>query len=140
MTDGARLLLGHATRSPRWDIPKGVAGPGEDFSAAALRELEEETSLAPPASVLVDLGRHPYLRTKGLALFAWMPEPLPDPAALRCRSTFTTPEGRILPEFDRFAILPWEEAMTRVGKSLAALLSSLDAVATLRAKRWEQRR
>ncbi len=39
--DGARLLLGHATRSPRWDIPKGEAEPGEDFAAAAIRACRD---------------------------------------------------------------------------------------------------
>ena len=45
VTDGKRLLLGHATRSPRWDIPKGLAEPGESLAAAAVRELAEETDL-----------------------------------------------------------------------------------------------
>ncbi|MBV8915190.1 MAG: NUDIX domain-containing protein, partial [Acetobacteraceae bacterium] len=43
VSDGARLLIGQATASPRWDIPKGVAEPGEDLLAAAVRELDEET-------------------------------------------------------------------------------------------------
>jgi 8-oxo-dGTP pyrophosphatase MutT (NUDIX family) len=133
--DGGHLLLGHATRSPRWDVPKGVARPGEDFSQAALRELREETGLEPPPSELIDLGRHPYLRGKDLFLFAWLPETLPDPTALRCTSTFTTREGKILPELDRFAIFPWEEAMERVGASLAGLLRTLPAVAGLRKNR-----
>jgi 8-oxo-dGTP pyrophosphatase MutT (NUDIX family) len=140
VTDGAHLLLGHATRSPRWDIPKGVARPGEGFAVAALRELDEETGLTPSASALIDLGRHPYLRTKDLSLFAWMPPTLPDPAALHCRSTFTTSDGHVLPELDRFAILPWDEAMARVGASLARLLSSLDAVARLRRQCAKERR
>ena len=46
VTDGERILLGHATRSPRWDIPKGVAEPGESFVNTAARELFEETSLS----------------------------------------------------------------------------------------------
>ena len=45
VSDGERILLGHAARSPRWDIPKGVAEPGEDFAEAAARELREETGL-----------------------------------------------------------------------------------------------
>src|SRR5712692_9531881 len=45
VTDGVRVLLGHATRSPRWDIPKGMVEPGESLAAAACRELLEETGL-----------------------------------------------------------------------------------------------
>jgi 8-oxo-dGTP pyrophosphatase MutT (NUDIX family) len=125
VTDGRRLLLGHATRSPRWDIPKGLAEPGEAFAAAAVRELEEETGLAVPESELRPLGVHPYLRDKDLALFAWTPGELPSPAALTCRSTFALPAGAIVPEFDRFGLFPWEEALTKVGKNLARVLKEL---------------
>ena len=69
--DGERILLGHATRSPRWDIPKGEAEPGEDFAAAAVRELREETGLRVVPEELADLGVHSYRRGKNLALFAW---------------------------------------------------------------------
>ena len=135
VTDGARLLLGHATRSPRWDIPKGVALPGEGFADAALRELGEETGLAPARTALIDLGLHPYLRDKDIFLFAWMPDELPDPATLHCTSSFTTREGHVLPELDRFALVPWDEAMRRIGASLARLLGSLASVANLRKRR-----
>jgi 8-oxo-dGTP pyrophosphatase MutT (NUDIX family) len=139
VTDGRQLLVGHATRAPRWDIPKGVAMPGESFIDAAMRELSEETGLEPAARALTEVGRFPYLRTKDIVLFAWMPDTLPDPALLRCRSTFIA-GGRLLPEFDRFAILPWEEAMARVGASLAALLSTASVVATLRTRLGKEQR
>ncbi len=29
VTDGRSVVLGHATASPRWDIPKGLANAGE---------------------------------------------------------------------------------------------------------------
>lgn len=125
VTDGRRVLLGHATRSPRWDIPKGVAEAGETPRAAAARELREETGLGVPAEALLDLGTHVYLPGKDLALFAWMPEAMPDPAELSCASTFTLPGGQVLPEFDRFGVFGWAEALTRVGKNLARVLAEI---------------
>jgi 8-oxo-dGTP pyrophosphatase MutT (NUDIX family) len=125
ITDGERVLLGHATRSPRWDIPKGVAEPGESCAETAARELFEETGLAVAPEALAGLGVYPYLRGKDLALFVWTPRPLPDPATLVCSSRFALADGTILPEFDRFGLFPWEEALTRIGKNLARVLASI---------------
>jgi 8-oxo-dGTP pyrophosphatase MutT (NUDIX family) len=125
VTDGQRLLLGHATRSPRWDIPKGVAELGENFATAAARELCEETGLVAPPDELVAFGVHRYLRGKDLALLTWRPRQLPDPQRLTCTSQFTLPNGTVLPEFDRFGLFRWDEALTRIGKNLARILSSI---------------
>jgi 8-oxo-dGTP pyrophosphatase MutT (NUDIX family) len=120
-----RILLGHATRSPRWDIPKGVAEPGETFAAAARRELFEETGLAVPEAELHPLGVHTYLRDKDLALFAWFPTTLPAPETLLCRSTFTLPNGAVVPEFDRFGLFEWDAALGKVGRNLARILAAI---------------
>jgi 8-oxo-dGTP pyrophosphatase MutT (NUDIX family) len=128
VTDGERLLLGHATRSPRWDIPKGEAEPGESFAAAARRELFEETGLDAPEAELKPLGVFPYRRSKDLALYAWARRQLPDPRALVCASQFSS-DGRMWPEFDRFGLFTHEEALGRVGKSLAALLAGISLAA-----------
>ena len=125
VSDGQRILLGHATRSPRWDIPKGVAEPGENFAAAAARELREETGITASPDEFVALGVHPYLRGKDLALFAWTPQLLPDPRSLACTSQFSLPDGTMLPEFDRFGLFPWHEGLGRVGKNLARILTSI---------------
>jgi 8-oxo-dGTP pyrophosphatase MutT (NUDIX family) len=124
VTDGERLLLGHATRSPRWDLPKGEAEPGESFDAAAHRELFEETGLDAPEAELRPLGVFPYRRGKDLALFVWTQQQLPDPRTLVCTSQFSW-SGRMWPEFDRFGLFTREEALGRVGKSLAALLAGI---------------
>ena len=134
VTDGERLLLGHATRSPRWDIPKGVAEPGEEPAAAASRELREETGLVVDPAALLPLGARPYRRGKDLALFAWIPEAMPDPANLVCVSCF--PFGsRMLPEFDRFGLFTHAEALTRVGKAMAEVLAEISLAALCEASR-----
>jgi 8-oxo-dGTP pyrophosphatase MutT (NUDIX family) len=125
VTDGRRLLLGHATRSPRWDIPKGGVEPGESFAAAACRELHEETGLTAPEGALVPLGVFPYLRNKDLMLFTWIVPELPDPRDCHCSMFFGTANGPRFPEFDRFGLFTIEEALTRVGKNLARLLAAI---------------
>ena len=126
VTDGRHVLIGHATGSRRWDIPKGLAEPDEPPQAAALRELEEETGLRAVATTLISLGRHDYLPRKDLALFAWQVAQMPDVAGLVCRSLFPM-RGRMVPEFDRFACPLWPDALATLGKSMAPLLTKVAA-------------
>ena len=134
VTDGTRLLLGHATRSPRWDIPKGEAEPGEDFAAAARRELREETGLDAPEAALCPLGVFRYRSGKDLALFLWASAPLPDPRTLVCTSHFSW-NGSMLPEFDRFGLFTRDEVIARVGKDLARLIAAISLEALCGASR-----
>ncbi len=125
VTDGRVVLLGHATRSPRWDIPKGLAERGETPQTAAVRELAEETGLMVTEAALQPLGIHTYLPGKDLALFAWRPAELPAQESLVCSSTFTIRNGAVLPEFDRFGYFTWDEALTKVGKNMARVLAAI---------------
>ena len=125
VTDGERLILGHASRSPRWDIPKGGVEPGEDFAAAACRELQEETGLVAPPDALQSLGVKEYLRNKDLALFAWVVPMLPDPKTLTCSAFFELRNGARLPEFDKFGLFTRDEALSLVGQNLARLLAEI---------------
>ena len=92
---------------------------------AAVRELEEETGLAVTEAELRPLGVHAYLRDKDLALFVWRRTEMPALDTLICRSTFALPGGAIVPEFDRFGVFAWEEALGRVGKNMARVLGDL---------------
>ena len=125
VTDGTRILLGHATRSPRWDIPKGLLEPGENPATAACRELNEETGLVARADDLAALGVHRYLPGKDLALFVWQRSELPDLALLRCASMVLLPDGTQFPEFDRFGMFPWAEALECLGKNMRRILEEV---------------
>ncbi len=125
ITDGRNLLLGHASRSPRWDIPKGLAESGETLLDAAIRELREETGLIAAPDALEPLGVHTYLRDKQLALFAWRLTEMPAPTLLRCTSMIERPGYASLPELDRFGVFAFDAALSLVGKNLARVLNAL---------------
>ncbi len=127
VTDGVRLLLGHATGSARWDIPKGLCEAGETEEAAARRELAEETGLVAPAGALVSLGRRPYRPGKDLAPFVWRVDALPEPGGLACRSCFVDRRGRLVPELDRFGLFAPEAAAVLVAKGLRPVLAEVFA-------------
>jgi len=102
-----------------------LADPGEALATAAARELREEMGLLAEPDVLVPLGIHAYLRGKELALFAWRVPAMPDPTALRCASMVSRPGQAPFPELDCFAVLPWSEALERVGRNMARVLASV---------------
>jgi 8-oxo-dGTP pyrophosphatase MutT (NUDIX family) len=101
---GGRLLLGHVTHTPRWDIPKGLQDPGETPLAAAMRELWEEAGLAFPPEAFRDLGRFDYRRDKVLHLFrVEVGASLPDLGHLTCTSMYPHQvTGAPTPEMDGY--------------------------------------
>lgn len=125
MTDGAAVLLGHATGTPYWDLPKGRMEPGETPLQGCLREVREETGLDLRGQPLVDLGRFKYRPQKDLHLFLLRVTALPDPAHLACSTSFTDRHGREVIELDRFANVPYDALHRFVAPAMARVLLPL---------------
>lgn len=116
-------LLAHATRTPRWDLPKGKIEDGETPLEAALRETLEETGLdmAEQRAHISDLGRHSYLPRKDLHLFRLDLDQALDLSGCGCSTYVQRGNGtdRYL-ETDAYAWVAPDQIVHRVGKSLMA--------------------
>ena len=114
-------LLCHPTNGgKRWDLPKGLAEPGEDHLKAALRELFEETGVLLFSLLgLIDLGQHPYTKDKDLHLFYVEMLSL-NPKLMKCTSLVENKNGQDFPEMDAFAIFPLDKIKSMLGKSMNA--------------------
>lgn len=120
------LFLAHATGGRHWDIPKGMADPGEPAIAAALRETFEETGLIFTEVELLDLGVQPYRADKQLHLFAvYRPSAAVPIQDCRCTSMFEQAHtGKLLPEADAFRWVPIGEVSPYCAKNLTRLLTT----------------
>ena len=126
-----QLLLAHATGSRWWDLPKGLAEPGESPFDAARRELREETGITLDEHGWADLGRHRYRPRKDLHLFTRRVHTrdvrLQDCA---CTTSFRHPRsGRMLPEVDAFCWYDPADLPLRCAKAITALLQDIGLLA-----------
>lgn len=112
-----------------WSIPKGEIGPGEDPSAAALREFREETGLElQEDAALTELAPIRQPAGKEVKAFATLSDL--DPAALRSntfRLEWPPKSGKEaeFPEVDRAAWFSLEEAAEKIQKGQDGLLHQL---------------
>ena len=131
----AELLLCHATGGRHWDIPKGLADPGETSAQAALREAREECGLALDPGALLDLGRFAYRPDKDLWLHAALIERV-DASQCVCSTFFTDRWGRRRPEMDAFRWVRFAEVAELCARNMARVLtqelSLADVLARLR--------
>ncbi len=74
--DTLELAVVHRPRYDDWSLPKGKLHPGEDWEAAALREVEEETGLR--CALGEELESVTYLDRKGRRKLVryWVMRPL----------------------------------------------------------------
>lgn len=112
-----------------WTIPKGAVEAGETLLAAACREFEEETGIAPVGPFLA-LGS---IRQKaGKLIHAWAWEGDADPSSIRSITMETEwPRGsgrRIsFPEVDRCGWFEPAAARTRLNPAQAELVDRLES-------------
>ena len=125
VTDGERLLLGHATAVAALGHPEGIAEPGEAFAAAARRELFEETGLEAPEAALRPLGVFSYLPAKDLALFLWMPPGHARPGRAGLHLLLSSGTAANGPNSTASACSPRDEALRLVGKNMARVLAGI---------------
>ncbi|MGW0785297.1 NUDIX domain-containing protein [Streptomyces sp. NPDC002913] len=120
----AEVLIGHMggpfwahREAAAWSVPKGEQDPGEEPSATARREFEEELGLALPDGEWVPLGE--ARQSGGKTVTVWAVEASLDPAeAVPGTFTMEWPRGsgvrQEFPEMDRFAWCTPDEALERL--------------------------
>jgi predicted NUDIX family NTP pyrophosphohydrolase len=111
-----------------WTIPKGLIEPDEDPLAAACREFREETGITPVGPFL-ELGS--IKQKAGKTVFAWAWQGDADPTRVISnvvRTQFPPQSGRWIsvPEVDRCAWFPPEEARQKINPAQAALIDRLE--------------
>jgi 8-oxo-dGTP pyrophosphatase MutT (NUDIX family) len=118
------IFLAHATGNRHWDIPKGLAEPGEAPLQAALRETREEAGIELDDAGWLDLGRHGYRPGKDLHLFARRVSTANICVAdCVCTSMFIhARSGKSLPEADSFGWFSLAQLQERCARSMANLL------------------
>ena len=122
LNSAGEVLLGHATGSRYWDIPKGGSAGGESGPQTAAREMFEECGLQLNPGDLHELGRFSYRPGKDLLLYAVLLERL-DTRLFSCSSQYRDQQGRMRPEMDAFRWTPFAEVPTRCAKSLSTVLT-----------------
>jgi len=128
------VLLGHpggpywsSKDDGAWSIPKGGIMPGEDPLQGAIREFTEETGFAADGP-FIPLGS--ITQRSGKIVYAWAVEGDCDPAQIVSIKTTTEwpPRSRRfieIPEFDRVAFFPIQEARRAINIAQAELLDRL---------------
>jgi 8-oxo-dGTP pyrophosphatase MutT (NUDIX family) len=118
-------FLAHATRTPRWDIPKGRVDAGETPMQTALREALEETGvdLSEFSKQLQDHGQHPYIPKKDLHLFTLDVETAFDLSHCCCSTNVVMAHGEY-PETDRWEWVPVDQVRNRLGKGMISYMEA----------------
>jgi predicted NUDIX family NTP pyrophosphohydrolase len=111
-----------------WSIPKGVVDPGEDYLAAAKREFEEETSIA-PSEPFIGLGE--VRQKSGKRVFVWAFQRSGAPPGVKS-NLFTMewpPHSGLqkdFPEIDKGEFFSLPDALLKINRAQAEFLVRLE--------------
>lgn len=104
ITSDFMVLVGRATNSNNWSIPKGLNEEGEELVETALRELKEETGLIFTQENLKYCGNRIYKNNKKqLEMFYIIVDKI-DVKEIKCESYFDY-KGKMLPELCEFRLI-----------------------------------
>jgi len=111
-----------------WTIPKGVIDDGEDSLAAAEREFQEETGIAPRGPYF-PLGK--VVQRAGKTVHGWAWEGDADPASIRsntmrCEWPPHSDEWVVVPEIDRCEWFNPETARLKINSAQAEFIDRLE--------------
>jgi predicted NUDIX family NTP pyrophosphohydrolase len=135
---GLEVLLGHPggpfyvrKDDGVWTIPKGELDPGEDETAAAVREFTEEMGSAPPPGELLPLGE--ARQRSGKVNVIWAVGGDLDAGAVRSNTfpmEWPPRSGRIqqVEEIDRAEWFSLEAARRKIRRAQLPFLERLEAV------------
>jgi predicted NUDIX family NTP pyrophosphohydrolase len=128
------FLVGHATMSPDWSIPKGCMeeNDNEDKAIAASREFKEETGILIDPSKINYIGTFKYKKEKDLALFCYHVNSSDAISTdkMFCSTYFDfkytnkNKENKIakLPEIDKYKYIDIKDASNYVNKKMFKIL------------------
>ncbi|MRR16836.1 MAG: NUDIX domain-containing protein [Deltaproteobacteria bacterium] len=145
--DGLEVLLAHpggpfwAKKDEGvWSIPKGEFEDAEEPLAAARREFEEETGMAPHGDFI---PLTPLRQPNGKIVFAWAVAGDFDPASLKSNMfSLEWPPGsgrmREFPEVDRTAWLTVDAAVRKILPGQAPFLRELEEILDRRSRHSRQ--
>lgn len=98
------LLIGQATNSNNWSIPKGLNENNETFEETAIREVFEETGLTLDKNKLQLIGREVYPNNKKELILFFIKLDNINLNSLICNSFFEF-KGHQFPEINKFELV-----------------------------------
>lgn len=117
--------------SGAWSIPKGEFNDDEDALSAALREFEEETSIALSVDINKIIALNPVRLKSGKMVYAWAVEGDIDAEKIHCNTfelEWPPKSGKkiTIPEIDKGGWFTLKEAKEKINPAQVALINETE--------------